>query len=81
MNGPGMPSDEANSGSSMMLLSFRLPVALVQQIDELADRDRRRRADIIREALARYVEERTAPVSRDEAERALDVLRKLVESR
>jgi len=61
--------------SSMGLFSFRLPTGLVRQIDELADRDRKRRADLVREARAGYVAERTAPVARHDAERALDVLK------
>jgi predicted transcriptional regulator len=62
----------------MMLYSFRLPDELVRQIDELAERDRKRRADVIREALTRYVAEQTAPVDRDEAERALETLRRFL---
>jgi predicted transcriptional regulator len=63
----------------MMLYSFRLPDELVRQIDELAERDRKRRADVIREALTRYVAEQTAPVDRDEAERALETLRRFLQ--
>jgi hypothetical protein len=47
----------------------------------LAERDRKRRADLVRDALAEYVAARTAPVERDEAHHALEVLRKLVENR
>jgi len=36
---------------------------------------------VIRDALAGYVTEKTSPVSRDEAEHALDVLRQIVASR
>jgi len=72
--------DEVGAAPSMMLASFRLPVTLVQQIDEIAERDRKRRADIIREALAGYVAERTGPVTRDEARHALEILRRAIES-
>ncbi|MEV1290366.1 ribbon-helix-helix protein, CopG family [Micromonospora sp. NPDC049679] len=65
----------------MMLASIRLPVVLVEQLDSLADLQGVRRSDVIREALAAYVGERTAPVARDEAEHALDVLRRLVANR
>src|SRR5687768_8203312 len=58
----------------MMIASIRLPVPLVEQLDELAAHDGLRRSDIIREALNRYVARRAAPVDRDEAEHALDVL-------
>ena len=63
----------------MGLFSFRLPDELVETLDALADRDGKRRADLVREALTDYVAARTAPVRRDEALRALDVLRKIVE--
>lgn len=65
----------------MMLASIRLPVAMVEQLDSLADLDGVRRSDVIREALAAYLAERTSPVGRDEAERALDVLRRIVADR
>jgi Arc/MetJ-type ribon-helix-helix transcriptional regulator len=62
----------------MMLASIRLPVGLVKQLDEVAAADGSRRSDVIREALARYVASRLAPVASDEAEHALDVLRRVV---
>jgi Arc/MetJ-type ribon-helix-helix transcriptional regulator len=65
----------------MIMASIRLPVVLVEQLDNLADVQRTRRSDVIRDALVAYVTERTAPVGRDEAERALDVLRRIVASR
>ena len=67
--------------SSMRLYTFRLPPELIERIDDLADRDRKRRADLVRDALTRYVEQRTAPVPQSEAEHALEVLRRVVESR
>jgi predicted DNA-binding protein len=62
----------------MMLASIRLPVRVVEKLDQLANADGVRRSDIIREALVRYVEYRSEPVVRDEAEHALDVLRRIV---
>ena len=63
----------------MGLFSFRLPDELIETLDALAERDGKRRADLVREALTEYVAMRTAPVERDEARQALEVLRKLVE--
>lgn len=65
----------------MMLVSTRLPVQLVEQLDLLAEQTATRRSDIIRDALSRYVTAHTAPVSQDEAEHALDVLRRIVTNR
>ena len=62
----------------MGLYSFRLPDELIETIDGLAERGHRRRADLVRDALAEYVAARTAPVERDEALHALEVLRKIV---
>jgi metal-responsive CopG/Arc/MetJ family transcriptional regulator len=62
----------------MMLASIRLPVRLVEQLDELSAQDGVRRSDIIREALMRYIALRSEPVARDDAEHALDVLRRIV---
>lgn len=69
------------AGIPMALASIRLPVVLVEQVDRLAEAEGVRRSDVIREALAAYVAEKTSPVGRDEAEHALDVLRKLVAGR
>ncbi len=63
----------------MMLASIRLPVAMVEHLDSLADLDGTRRSDVIRQALAAYLTDRTAPVSRDDAHRALAVLRRVVD--
>jgi metal-responsive CopG/Arc/MetJ family transcriptional regulator len=65
----------------MAMISIRLPVAMVDQLDSLADVQRERRSDIIREALAAFIKERTTPVRRDEAQQALEVLRKVVADR
>ncbi len=65
----------------MGLFSFRLPDELVETLDALAERDRKRRADLVRDALTEYVAARTAPVPRDEALRALEVLRQVVEDK
>ena len=69
------------AGVPMMLASIRLPVVLIEQLDAIADRHGVRRSEVIREALVSFVASRTAPVSRDEAERALDVLRRVVADR
>lgn len=65
----------------MMLVSIRLPVVLVEQLDRLAEQSATRRSDVIREALTEYVTARTAPISQNEAEHALDVLRRIVTAR
>jgi predicted transcriptional regulator len=62
----------------MMLASIRVPVPVVEEVDRLADDDGVRRSDIIREALGRYIMMRRSPVSPDEAQHALDVLRRVV---
>lgn len=62
----------------MMLASIRLPVRMVEQLDSIADLRGVRRSDVIRDALVAWVREQISPVGRDEAERALDVLRKIV---
>lgn len=74
------PAGRPASGIPMTLASIRLPVVLVEQVDRLAEAEGVRRSDVIREALAAYVAEKNAPVGRDEAEHALDVLRKVVAS-
>ncbi|MDG4788464.1 ribbon-helix-helix protein, CopG family [Micromonospora sp. WMMD1102] len=65
----------------MMLVSIRLPVTLVEQLDHLAGQAATRRSDVVRDALTGYVTARTAPVSLDEAEHALDVLSRIVTAR
>jgi predicted transcriptional regulator len=65
----------------MAMISIRLPVAMVEELDGLADVQQARRSDVIREALASYIRERTAPVGPDDAEQALEVLRKVVAGR
>jgi predicted transcriptional regulator len=72
------PASRATPDVSMMLASIRLPVVLVEQLDHLAASQGVRRSDVIRDALTTYVVDQTAPVGRDEAERALDVLRRIV---
>jgi metal-responsive CopG/Arc/MetJ family transcriptional regulator len=62
----------------MLLASIRLPYAMVEQLDNLTSLEGCRRSDVIRAALSAYIAERMCPVGPDEAERALDVLRKLV---
>lgn len=65
----------------MMLASIRLPVPVVEEIDRIASDDGVRRSDVIREALGRYIMTRRSPVSPDEAQHALDVLRRVVTRR
>ncbi|MER7282041.1 ribbon-helix-helix protein, CopG family [Dactylosporangium sp. NPDC000244] len=77
-------SDEVASPAvdgPMALISIRLPVAMVDELESLADIERTRRSDIIRDALASYIKERTAPVGPDDAQQALEVLRKVVAGR
>jgi Arc/MetJ-type ribon-helix-helix transcriptional regulator len=75
------PVARAASETPMLLASIRLPVAMVEQLDSLADLQGERRSDVIRAALAAYIADRISPVGRDEAERALDVLRRVVADR
>jgi predicted DNA-binding protein len=75
------PSTTGPAEVPMMLASIRIPVVLVEQLDNLADMLKVRRSEVIRNALAAYVVEKTSPVGRDEAEHALDVLRRIVASR
>ena len=78
---PAEPLAPATSEVPMALASIRLPVTMIEQLDDLADLDGERRSDISRHALAMYIAQRTAPVARDEAEYALDVLRRVVSNR
>jgi len=72
------PARRASGDGPMMLASIRLPVDTVDRLDALAELDGVRRSDVIRDALAAYLRDRSSPVGRDEAERALDILRKVV---
>jgi metal-responsive CopG/Arc/MetJ family transcriptional regulator len=65
----------------MAMVSIRLPVPLVEQLDALAGQAGARRSDVVREALARYVADQTAQVGRGEAEWALEVLRRVIVAR
>ncbi|MEV6705901.1 ribbon-helix-helix protein, CopG family [Micromonospora wenchangensis] len=75
------PASGTAPETPMALVSTRLPVALVKHLDRLAEQAAVRRSDIIRDALTSYVTTRTEPVSHDEAEHALDVLRRVVAAR
>lgn len=75
------PAPRPGPDVSMMLASIRLPVVIVEQLDHMASVRGVRRSDVIREALAGYIADKTAPVGRDEAERALEVLRRVVSDR
>jgi|RhiMetdeSRZDD1v2_1073273.scaffolds.fasta_scaffold233461_3 predicted transcriptional regulator len=70
---PGTPPD-----APMMLVSIRVPVSLMGELDDLGRLHGIRRSEVIREALTEYVHERKRPVDRDDAEHALDVLRRVV---
>jgi predicted DNA-binding protein len=65
----------------MLLTSIRVPLRLMEQIEAFAEAAGASRSEIIRDAMAAYVREKTTPVGRDEAEHALEVLRKVVEGR
>lgn len=69
------------SGVPMVLSSIRLPVDLVERVDRLANAQGSRRSDVIRDALTEYVARHTGAIRRDEAEHALEVLRRLVAER
>jgi predicted transcriptional regulator len=75
------PAADPVPETPMMLASIRIPVPVVEEVDRLADEDGVRRSDIIREALGRYIMTRRSPVSPDEAQHALDVLRRVVTAR
>jgi predicted DNA-binding protein len=75
------PAGRSAPEGPMMLASIRLPVVLVEQLDSLADMLKVRRSEVIRDALTAYVVEKTSPIGRDDAEHALDVLRRIVASR
>jgi Arc/MetJ-type ribon-helix-helix transcriptional regulator len=75
------PPSSAPPDVPMMLVSIRLPVSLVARLDDLARQDGLRRSELIREALADFAHEHASTVGRDEAERALEVLRRLVATR
>ncbi|MBO4159809.1 ribbon-helix-helix protein, CopG family [Micromonospora antibiotica] len=75
------PASGTAPETPMVLVSTRLPVELVKHLDRLAEQAASRRSDVIREALTSYVTVRSEPVSHDEAEHALDVLRRIVTAR
>jgi predicted DNA-binding protein len=69
------------SGPPMLLASIRLPVEMVDRIDEFAEGDGVTRSDLVRDAIAAYIVDRTKDVSRDEAEQALAVISRIVHER
>ncbi|MFV2022827.1 hypothetical protein [Micromonospora sp. LOL_023] len=73
-----VPATGAAPEAPMMLVSIRLPVALVEQPDSIVGESATRRSDVIRDVLTGYVASRTVPVGQHEAERALEVLRRIV---
>jgi predicted transcriptional regulator len=62
----------------LMLTSIRLPVELVRSLDAVAAVEGVNRSEAIRLAIAEFVRQRTGEVSPSEAERALDVIRRVV---
>ena len=60
------------------LLSVRVPLPLIEKVEAIAEARGVSRSEIIREALAAYVKEKTSPVSQEDAERALEVLSRVV---
>jgi predicted transcriptional regulator len=72
------PPAAARPETPMMLISIRLPVDLVTDLDEIGRRHGTRRSETIRTALTEYVREQTDSVESDEGEHALDVLRRIV---
>ncbi len=62
----------------LMLTSIRLPVELVGWLDEIAAAEGMNRSEAIRTAVAAFVRHRRGGVDASEAERALDVLRRVV---
>jgi predicted DNA-binding protein len=64
----------------MELSSIRLPVDLVQQLDEYAREHGKNRSTVIREAVAGFIAQRRAPVERDQVVHALEVLRRAVDT-
>jgi predicted DNA-binding protein len=68
-------------GPSMMLASVRLPLEMVDRIDEYAQSDGVTRSDLVRDAIAAYIADRAKDVSRDEAEQALAVISRIVHER
>ena len=75
------PAGRGAAEIPMMLASMRVPVVVVEQLDHLAQLQGVRRSDVIRDALTGYIAEKTSPIGRDEAEHALDVLRRIVAGR
>jgi metal-responsive CopG/Arc/MetJ family transcriptional regulator len=65
----------------MLLASIRLPVEMVDRIDEYAQSDGVTRSDLVRDAITAYLADRTKDVSRDEAEQALAVISRIVHER
>jgi Ribbon-helix-helix protein, copG family. len=75
------PAVRVGADTPMLLASIRLPVSMIETLDGLAESRGVRRSDVIRAALAVYIDQQTSPVSDDEAVRALDVLRRVVVDR
>ena len=68
----------ADTSIPLLLTSIRLPVELVQGLDEVAAAEGINRSEAIRWAVTDFLRDRRGAVTPAEAERALDVLRRLV---
>jgi Arc/MetJ-type ribon-helix-helix transcriptional regulator len=68
-----------DSRTPMQIVNIRLPAALVDAVDSLAaERSQQNRSELIRAAVLQYLQRETAEVPATEAERALEVLRRVV---
>ena len=78
---PATEEVRRSSTPPMLLASIRLPVSMVEEIDRFAEADGVSRSDLIRDALTAFIADRTKVVSRDEADEALELLRRIVHER
>jgi Arc/MetJ-type ribon-helix-helix transcriptional regulator len=76
---PAAASGAGTAAVPLLLTSIRLPVELVRELDEVAAAEGTNRSEAIRIAVAAFLRERRGAVGPTEAERALDVLRRLVQ--
>lgn len=72
------PRPAGEAAIPLMLTSIRLPVELVRQLDEVAAAEGLNRSEAIRSAVAAYVRQCQGDVDVSEAERALEILRRVV---
>jgi predicted transcriptional regulator len=72
------PVEDPGPDGFPLLLTVRVPLRLIEKVEAIAEAQGVSRSEIIRDALAAYVKDKTSPVSQDEAERALEVLSRVV---